>query len=654
MPRIRSVSHQVGSAPRRSLRPRKFEIDPTVSTHFQDTVMAIPELRALIALYLTRKDLRSLATVSRTWFKYWIPTVYDSIVLSRYRRTSVYPKIDLYGHLLTTLDVSFARWSPVMHLLHYTPNLLHLRLSYVTMSYAQAYQALALVPQLRSFSYQSRYKDYVDEQRWIVLVSRLAELEELVWSSPSRWVLIDDLLLILKSCKKLTRLRVEGARIVDNIPNEDPTSLASATTSEDDSAEPETAKVQGSSEMTEVGNHSDSVESDGEDNTTDMLEDDIPDAPEKWCEDDADPWTTTALKSLEFSSMVLGSNSVRSQSTSAAETSDNNSRNTIMRRLMRRVPNLKKIVVWFQNNFVPQDWEEMFKNQPAVEHVAIRSSYRDSQTGAQIVALRVLVENCERVRTLDIAGITGSGVELIRTFVTKNQQHLENLNAKRADVDDVVLSILAQGIDKGLYVTSPRLNDSLQELDLEQCRRITCGGLLKILECCTSLRVLNARYTSAGTIELFSGNHPWACAKSLQKLEIDIKFPSVSADFESALQRAPAPTMRQYTDAEQIRIRERLFTLTGLLHLDLRGPGLTFKMVDELSFAPRLQKFVIHVPFDESPPVYRGYKVAGQVAMDWSKTRFAEPWKAHCAASHYSGYLCSVVHATLQDGSRSY
>ena len=43
------------------------------------TVLAIPELRALVTFYLDQWDLRSLLKVSRGWYDLWLPEVYRGL-----------------------------------------------------------------------------------------------------------------------------------------------------------------------------------------------------------------------------------------------------------------------------------------------------------------------------------------------------------------------------------------------------------------------------------------------------------------------------------------------------------------------------------------------------------------------------------------------
>lgn len=148
------------------------------------------------------------------------------------------------------------------------------------------------------------------------------------------------------------------------------------------------------------------------------------------------------------------------------------------------------------------------------------------------------------------------------------------------------------------------------------------------------LRFLSARNTKVGTIHLFNGE-PWACAKSLQKLVLDIIRPIPVSN--------SAPLI-VYTDKEQAQIKEKLTALTSLVYLDLRGRALTFEMVEDLAFA-RLEMLILHVPYVTAEFTNR-YALALHKALEWSKPRFPEEWSVHTSTTHSMGHLCAVIHAS--------
>lgn len=578
---------------RKRLRPRKAIVDPTVSTHFQSTVLAIPELRDLMTEYLEPPHLRTLTTVCRTWHNYWIAHVYKRLLLNRYKRTHVYPKVDLYGHLITTLSVANSRWISVLHVLDFTPTLLHLRMAFVTMNYDQTRQILEKVPQLRTLTYKFRGRDIRAEEGSISLVSTLKDLEDFAWEGQNTYVRIDHLLQVLKSCKKLTKMTVGDARLVTDFPV--PAPAPPPTPSTDTGA----AKTESEAGIGTV--------------TMDIEQASM------YVDDQTDPWTNTSLRSIEFPSMVLGLSWNNRQGNA-----DPN-----LGRLMNRIPNLTKICISYTNNFEEQDWGHIIRDGSRLEHIDIRPRYYNRDLASQTFALQFIVQHCTHLKVLNTSGVQTGTNDMYQRIIANNRQ-LQQLFVKSSGVADSCLLELAKG-----PLTSP-LFDTLQELDLDTCLGITGAGLVKVLESCTRLRVLNARNTMAGTIQLFNGK-PWACAKSLRRLELDI-MPAVVLP---ALLSAP---LVLYNDKEQAQIKEKLNALTSLVYLDLRGRALTFEMVENMNFA-RLERIILHVPFVTQETTGR-YTYARHKALEWSKPRFPEEWTLHTSASHFAGQLCAVVHAS--------
>lgn len=583
------------SEARKRLRPRKAIIDPTVSTYFQSTVLAIPELRDLITEYLGPPHLRTLTAVCRTWRNYWIAQVYKRLLLNRYKRTHVYPKVDLYGHLITTLNVANSRWINILHVLDFTPALLHLRLAFVTMSYDQTRQILEKVPQLRTLAYKFRSRDIMAEEGSIALASTLKDLEDFSWEGQNTYVRIDHLLQVLKSCKKLTKLTVGDARLVNDIPVPAPESPPTP------SADTGSAKTVETRTETSVAMEIEQVN--------------------MYVDDETDPWTNTSLRSIEFPSMVLGLSWNNHQGNA-----DPN-----LGRLMGRIPNLTKVCVSYTNNFKEQDWGHIIREESRLEHIDIRPKYYNRDFASQTFALQFIVQRCTHLKVLNTSGVQTGTNDMYQRIIANNRQ-LQQLFVKNSGVADSSLLELVKG------PTSP-LFDTLQELDLDSCPGITSAGLVKVLESCTGLQALNARNTRAGTIQLFIGK-PWACAKSLRKLELEV----MPANGLPARLLASAP-LDLYSDKEQALIKEKLNALTSLVYLDLRGRALTFEMVEDVNFA-RMERIILHVPFVTQEATGRRYMYARHKALEWSKPRFPEEWTLHTSTSHSSGRLCAVVHAS--------
>ncbi|KAG0015894.1 hypothetical protein BGZ81_011483 [Podila clonocystis] len=548
---------------------------PNVSTHVQSTVLAIPELRDLIAQYLEPHHLRTLTAVCRIWHSHWIAHVYKRLILYRYKRTDVYPKFHVYGHLITTLSIASSRWISVLHVLEFTPTLLHLSLAFISMSYEKLDKS------------SRRGRDIVAEEGSIALASMLKDLEDFSWEGQNTFVRIDHLLQILKSCKKLVKLTVGDARLVNDFPVSPPEpapAVPPTETLESLYIQPEALDIQSKAIM--------------------------------YIDDDTTPWTNSSLRSIEFPSMVLGRHGTNREGNSISPN---------LRRLMDRIPNLTKVCITHTNNFTAEDWNYIVREGSLLEHIDIRSRYYDRDLASQTLALEFIAQHCTKLKVLNVSGIKSWTNDIYQRIITNNRQ-LQRLLAKNSGVADSCLLELAKG-----PLTSPMFN-TLQELDLDSCQGITGVGLVKVLETVTGLRVLSARNTRAGTIHLFNGR-AWACAKSLRKLELDIMH--------------VAPLVL-YSDKEQAQIKEKLTALASLVYLDLRGRALTFEMVEDLTFT-RLERIILHVPFVTAEVTGR-YELASKKALEWSKPRFPEEWSLHTSANHFWGHLCAVVQASAHPG----
>ncbi|KAF9572766.1 hypothetical protein EC968_009494 [Mortierella alpina] len=181
----------------------------------QQTVFAIPELLALVTAYLDNSDLCALIRVCRAWNALWISHLYATLSLHQYKGSRVYPRVDIYGSYVRTLTLRSTKWNNVLHLLDYTPNVSSLNIQRCPISSAQFQEIIAMVPRLRTFTVLFGDECVEMSDCPLPLVSMLPELEELSWKSENTdlygdysKVLVEDILLILKSCTKLRLLRL--------------------------------------------------------------------------------------------------------------------------------------------------------------------------------------------------------------------------------------------------------------------------------------------------------------------------------------------------------------------------------------------------------------------------------------------------------------
>ncbi|KAF9967833.1 hypothetical protein BGZ70_007980 [Mortierella alpina] len=546
---------QARASPSRPSRPRSCKRGRTgdrdissVRTVSQDTVFAIPELLSLVTAYFDKSDLRALMRVCRAWNAFWVPHLYSKLFFCKYKRCRVYPRLATYGVHVKALELHTTKWNNVLHLVDYTPNLTSLAMYRVTLSLVQFKEMVTSVPHLRSLSL-TVYETSSESHDWpLVLTSALPGLEEFSWIGDVSVIgdnhtkmRIDDILHILKSCTKLRSLRLAHVAFVEPTePQEDLTQQ-----------EP-MALIK--------------VEDEG--------------------------WQSNSLQLLDCNYVDFGP---RQRDEGAVEQVQ-----PCVRRLFQHTPNLKTLKVRGVSDLRPADWVAVFKSGTSLEYVALEQfggAFFDSRpTFINVKDALVMISTvCTNLKVLSTRFAQGATDQHFASILRANRQ-LQRLCVKRTGFGDTSLGELGR-IPLGLSTAGALTDHSIVELDIQGCHQVTAAGVLLVLENCRFLQSLNLTETSAGTLELFNGNRPWACAKSLEALHIDIQPMGFQQLSHSAWPNMNVtPPRAAYSLAEQQTINERLCALTGLTHLELRGENMDQEIFNDASFAPRLSKAVISLP----------------------------------------------------------
>ncbi|KAF9353950.1 hypothetical protein BGX26_008285 [Mortierella sp. AD094] len=550
-------------------RPRPRRTDPTSNntpTVYQDTVFdtvfAIPELLGLITNYLTREDLRTLIRVCRTWNIYWIPYLYSNLRLSKYKRSRVYPKLEVYGPHVKTLRIFYTTRNNIIHILDYATNIQSLHLQN-DLAKPQLSQIIAM---------------------------------ELVWELKDRTaVRIDDILFVIKSCRKLATLSLNCISIVEELQDINST------------VEPE-------------------------------------EYPDDMIKVDESGWESTSLKSLLCTHVLIGHPNSSHDGQMHVH--------PCIRLLFQHTPNLTSIEFSGRSNLCAADWEHIFENRSRLQRAEFwipptsRFFHPDNsfllKPFPSMEALCALEKSCHMLKVLNVGNIRPTTDQAFEKVIKVNHQ-LEKINAKYTEFGELALKELTR-----LPVT-PALPHSLVELDLEGCIQVKSSGIAMVLENCERLRVLNLSGTDAGTIDLFRGNKPWVCAKSLKKLRINIQplnhqtLRNNSGWSEAVIINNTAP----YTEEEENMIRDRLRCFTSLLELDLKGRAMSIGIMDDVSFAPRLRNVVLNAPFrsqlDGDQTRSSHYRDARDQAKKWGQEIFPN-WSVWANAT-YRGDLIWVIQA---------
>ncbi|KAG0012949.1 hypothetical protein BGZ80_011397 [Entomortierella chlamydospora] len=573
----------------RKLRPRRTESNsnkmPIVYPNI-DTVFAIPELLGLITNYLTPADQRILIRVCRTWNSYWVPYLYSSLKFVKYKRSRIYPKLEVYGPYVKVARIFYTTLNNIIHILDYATNIQSLDLR-ADLAKSRFPQIFAMVPQLRVLRIsQGVYRSETHCVR-ISPAAALSNLEELTLEGHSRLeVRIDDIMFVIKSCRKLATLSLESISIVEELQDVNST------------AEPEEDLV----DMVKV---------------------------------DETGWESASLRSLRCRHVLLD----RPDSIHDSQTHVH----PCIRRLFQHAPNLTSIEFSGKSILCAVDWEYIFESRsglqnaefwaPAPFHPFHRGGPLDPS--AAVKALGALEKSCHMLKVLNVGSIRPTTDEAFEKIIKVNHQ-LEKIDAKFTEFGELALKELVR-----------ILPHSLVELNLGGCLKVKSSGIAMVLENCERLRVLNLFDTDAGTINLFRGNKPWVCAKSLQKLCISIQplnHQTVHNNIPWKWEAVAENNNTLYTEEEEKIIRDRLRCFTSLLELDLEGKAMSIGIMDDVSFAPRLRSAILNVPprsLDGNQSLGGHYVDAQKQAVKWGQGVFPN-WNVKASRSYRNGHIWRI------------
>ncbi|KAF9275632.1 hypothetical protein BGZ68_010638 [Mortierella alpina] len=533
-------NHVLASTPRRGCASND---ESSVDKTHQDIVFAIPELLSLITTYLDTSDFLALILVCRAWNAFWLPHVYSKLSLCEYKRSGVYPTVENHGDHVKALTLQCTQWNNILHLLHNTPNVTSLAIHHSPINFAQLQQILCTVPRLRTFRMVFGRECVEPHECPAILASMLPDLEELAWKGES-----------IIYYGGYSKVRVEDILHI----------LKTCT------------KLR-SLRLANILN----TESELRDQKPVLINED-------------EEWRSRSLQLLECDNVLLGSR--RSHQGTA--------KHSWIRRLLHHAPGIRRFIFTGSSYLHPLDWESVFESAVNLENVELwpynapcAAGDFSSNTADAIAALS---PSCNNLKVLNVRYAHGTTDQLLEQIIRANR-HLQRLCVKETGFGDASLKELVR-ISSVLSATSTPA-DNLVQLDMEGCHQVTSAGALPILENCRFLKDLNLAGTSAGTLELFDGNRPWACVKSLETLKVDIEpigfQPLSSLGARRCEGVVPTPSTVLYSRQEQLTIRERLRSLRFLTVLDLRGSAMEFAILDDASFAPRLRMINITVPCRE-------------------------------------------------------
>ncbi|KAI7821160.1 hypothetical protein BC939DRAFT_504476 [Gamsiella multidivaricata] len=305
---------------------------------------------------------------------------------------------------------------------------------------------------------------------------------------------------------------------------------------------------------------------------------------------DDDGWARASLRTLSWDSAMLGPRQ------SCLDYSKQP--HPCIRRLFQHTPNLRMVKITGKNNISPQGWDCMFENQASIQEIELELTVLAFEGGSRAGDsgfLSAVLKSCSNLKKFTAKHIPPTTDEAFAEVMQINHG-LQKVSVKCTDFADLALHQLAR---LPPTLTSAGTSHSLVELDVKGCLHITSRSAIEIFENCPLLRNLNLLGTKAGTIELLKGCRPWPCAKALESLHIDIQ----------PLNYQHRPLDAGWThpgQAEQIGQAE--------------GDAMTYEILEDFSFAPKLRRAILCVPFKAE--CYRMNREKREMALERGKALF--------------------------------
>ncbi|KFH64796.1 hypothetical protein MVEG_09527 [Podila verticillata NRRL 6337] len=219
-----SIHYSQGLEPikRNAPDPEQFETiqeeTATSSTHFQDIVIALPELRSKIARYLKVREFKLLLRVCQVWHDLWASELYEVTHLRYWTR--VPPNMDKYGHHVRTLRLNGCASRMTHPLVRKAPRLLRLEIWRVPLSSSELEELLSSAPSSVNYLWIELNSRRISSQLPLYSSSiihsfaHFQNLQTLKWKAGGMTVHVDDILRVLQACPHLTSLEFDSVRIV--------------------------------------------------------------------------------------------------------------------------------------------------------------------------------------------------------------------------------------------------------------------------------------------------------------------------------------------------------------------------------------------------------------------------------------------------------
>lgn len=183
-------------------RPRKLR-SQRITDH-QDMVFSLPELREIIADYLTKTSTCALATTCRKWRTVWLPVMLNRFPLLLDIQSIKLPSLVVIGQYVLNAEVHITagtQHQAIAHILRHLPNLLSVYITY----YAYPSVHDELISALSASVRQIKVRMLYSAPWWPRLaLTRLRNLQVLEWKKGT--VVVEDIVASLQAASQLQHL----------------------------------------------------------------------------------------------------------------------------------------------------------------------------------------------------------------------------------------------------------------------------------------------------------------------------------------------------------------------------------------------------------------------------------------------------------------
>lgn len=292
------------------------------------------------------------------------------------------------------------------------------------------------------------------------------------------------------------------------------------------------------------------------------------------------------------------------------------------RHALTRLHNLQ-VLKWTKGSVLDEDIMASLRASPQLQHLCFSSVSID--------------DGPDDVSVTEIEMGTSLSTQLDPYIGTQ----IRRLQLNECEISDKALLRLL-GIDMvPTHRVSARASHALAYLHvrLTGYRHATYKSTARILEECPGLRHLDLEDTGAVSPELFLGDAPWPCARTLEHLAIQIMPAEQERPPHGDIGVQFHGSAGDLTAQQQQRIFRRIKRFTGLRRLDLTGYPMGLAALEDMAFAKDLERSRIQLRTTNRDTVEEHDRIA-ELGHHWLR-RQPVGWECKMHGSFNGLYLLS-------------